>query len=240
MHAEIGARLKALKDDNSGPLLHLLAQSKDPETGQVMSQDQLRDNIAGSIGAGRETTALGVAWALYLLALDPDMQNRVREEINAVVTTRGVTSEHLDTLPLTRAVSYEAMRLYPPAPQMVRDCIADTNVAGIPLKKGMTVTIPIYALHRNPDFWDQPNAFMPDRFLDQNVFAKENRFRYLPFGGGVRVCLGQAFVMAEVVTMLAQIIPKLNIQDATEGDLKFGTGATLRAKNGIFLRFSPI
>jgi cytochrome P450 len=240
LHAEIGMRLKALKDNESGPLLHLLAQSKDPETGQVMSQEQLRDNIVGSLAAGRETTALGVAWSLFLLALDPETQTRVRNEINAALTSDDVTPEVLENLPLTRAVFYEAMRLYPPAPQMVRDCIADTDIAGITLKKGMTITIPIYAIHRNSNVWDQPNTFRPDRFMDPRVFAKENRFRYLPFGAGARVCLGQAFAMTEAVTILAQIIRKLHIQDATDGSLVFETGATLRAKNGIFLRFSPI
>ena len=239
MHAEIAARLEAIKDDNSGPLLHLLAQSKDPETGKVMSKEQLRDNIAGSIGAGRETTALGVAWALYLLARDPDTQQQVRAEINTVIPSGDVSAGDIDKLHLTRAVFYEAMRLYPPAPQMVRDCVADANVAGIEVKKGMTITIPIYALHRNPDFWYQPNAFIPKRFLDPEVFAKQNRFRYLPFGGGARVCLGQAFVMAEVVTMLAQIVRTFTIKDATEGEIEFETGAALRAKGRIFLKFSP-
>ncbi|MGB7317097.1 MAG: cytochrome P450 [Planktotalea sp.] len=240
LHAEVGARLAALKADDSGPLLHLLAQSKDPETGQVMSQDQLRANIVGSVAAGRETTALAIAWALYLLALDQDAQAGVRAEVDAVVKGDDITAEDLGNLTLTRSVLHEAMRLYPPAPQIVRDCLEDTEVAGISLRKGTAVTIPIYAIHRNPSFWDQPNAFQPDRFTDPEVFAKQNRFRYLPFGGGARVCLGQAFVMTEAVTMLARIIRTLHVDDATMGEMTFETGATLRAKNGINLRFKPI
>ena len=163
----------------------------------------------------------------------------MRAEINTVIPSGDVSAEDIDKLHLTRAVFYEAMRLYPPAPQMVRDCVADANVAGIEVKKGMTITIPIYALHRNPDFWHQPNAFIPKRFLDPEVFTKQNRFRYLPFGGDARVCLGQAFVMTEVVTMLVQIVRTFTIKDATEGEIEFETGAALRAKGGIFLKFSP-
>lgn len=240
LHAEIDARLRALKGDESGPLLHLLAQSKDPETGQVMSHDQLRDNIVGSIAAGRETTALSLAWALYLLALDQDAQKRVRDEVNSTLKTDDVTADDLENLPLTRSVLFEAMRLYPPAPQMVRDCVEDADVAGIKLRKGMTITIPIYAIHRNPTFWDHPHAFIPDRFMAPDIFSKEKRFRYLPFGGGARVCLGQAFVMTEAVTILAQILRALYIEDASADDIEFETGATLRSKNGIHLRFKAI
>lgn len=240
LHAEIGARLADLKDDNSGPLLHLLAQSKDPKTGKVMSHDQLRDNIVGSIAAGRETTALSLSWALYLLALDQETQTRVRAEVSSVLTSDEIPQDHLDQLPLTRSVLYEAMRLYPPAPQIVRDCPQDTEVAGIPLKKGMSVTIPIYAIHRNPAFWENPNAFMPERFLDTHVFAKQNRFRYLPFGGGARVCLGQAFVMVEAVTVLAQVIRHFALSDASQVPMAFETGAALRPKNGIHLRFDAL
>lgn len=240
LHAEVGARLADLRSDKSGPLLHLLSQSKDPETGKVMSQDQLRDNIVGSVAAGRETTALSLSWALYLLALDQDTQTRVRDEVNAVVKAKDVTAEDLENLPLTRSVLYEAMRLYPPAPQIVRDCLQDAEVAGISFRKGMSVTIPIYAIHRNPAFWKEPNAFLPDRFLDPHVFAKQNRFRFLPFGGGARVCLGQAFVMAETVTILAQIIRTFQAKDATQGELEFETGASLRPKGGLHLQFSPV
>lgn len=240
LHAEIGARLTELKGENSGPLLHLLSQSKDPETGQVMTQEQLRDNIVGSVAAGRETTALSLSWALYLLALDQETQTRVRAEVEANVTADAITAENLEHLAFTRAVLFEAMRLYPPAPQIVRDCLQDTEVAGIPLKKGMSVSIPIYAIHRNPAFWEDPNAFLPDRFLAPDVFAKQNRFRYLPFGGGARVCLGQAFVMTEAVTILAQIIRKLHVSNAMTDEITFETGAALRAANGIHLKFEPL
>lgn len=244
LHAVVSARLAALKGDNTGentgPLLHLLAQSKDPETGKHMSQDRLCDNIVGSVAAGRETTALSVSWALYLLALDSDTQTRVREEITTVLQGDDVSAQTLEDLHLTRSVIHESMRLYPPAPQIARDCLEDADVAGIKIKKGMNVVIPIYAIHRNPDYWDQPNAFDPDRFLNPEVFAKQNRFRYLPFGGGARLCLGQAFAMAEAVTLLAKIIQTLEVAPADDPSIELETGASLRARDGIKLRISPI
>ncbi len=244
LHAVVSARLAALKEgttgESTGPLLHLLAQSKDPEIGKVMSHDLLCDNIVGSVAAGCETTALSIAWALYLLALDQDTQTRVRAEVNSVVKGDDVTADNLDHLQLTRSVLHEAMRLYPSAPQIARVCIEDAEVAGIAIKKGTIVTIPVYAIHRNPMFWDQPNAFNPDRFLAPDIFSKKNRFRYLPFGGGARLCLGQAFVMAKALTLLAQIIRNLHISDAHHSKIRLETGASLRSRNGINLRFSPV
>lgn len=241
LHREIAARLTALTDsEDTGALLQLLQHSKDPESGQIMSQDLLRDNIVGSISAGRETTALAISWALYLLALDQDSQTRLRDEIVSVMGDADITADMVGKLTLTRSVLHEAMRLYPPAPQIARDCIADTSIGGIAIKKGTVVSVPIYAIHRSSLHWDSPNAFDPDRFTAPDAFAKHNRFRYLPFGGGARVCLGQAFAMTEAVVILAYLLRALHVSDATRGEMRFETGAALRAKGGIHLRFSPL
>lgn len=244
LHREVGKRLAALAQPQSdtqerAPLLEQLRGAKDPETGQSMSLDRLRDNIVGCIAAGRETTALSLSWALYLLALDPETQSRVHAEILAASAGPEVKEGDLEQLPLTRAVLFEAMRLYPPAPQIARDCIADARIAGLNIKKGTIVTLPIYAIHRSPRLWEQPNAFLPERFLAADAFSKGSRFRYLPFGGGGRICLGQAFAMTEAMVILARILRAFDIADATAGAIRFETGATLRAKDGITLRFTP-
>jgi len=244
LHAVVNARLTALEnatsDEVKGPLLELLSQSKDPETDNVMSQDQLYDNIVGSVAAGRETTALSVACALHLLALDKDTQKRVRDEVNAILEDEDVTAETLEQLQLTRNVVFEFTRLYPPAPQIARDCLEDADVAGIKINKGTIDTIPIYAIHRNPDYWDQPNTFDPNRFFNPDVFAKQNRFRYFPLGGGAQLCLGQAIVMAEAVTLVARIIQNLQFSEAEDSKIELETGASLHAKGGINRRLSPI
>lgn len=127
-----------------------------------------------------------------------------------------------------------------PDARQTRGCLEDADVAGIKINKGTIVTVPIYAIHRNPDYWDQPNAFDPDRFSNPDVFAKQNRFHYLPFGGGARLCLRQAFVMAEAVTLVARITQSLQVSEVRKSKIELETGASLRAKGGINLRFSPI
>jgi cytochrome P450 len=92
---------------------------------------------------------------------------------------------------------------------IARGCLEDADVAGIKINKCTIVIVPIYAIHRNPGYWDQPNAFDPNRFSNLDVVAKQNRFHYLPFGGGARLCLRQAFLVAEAVTLVARIIQSL-------------------------------
>ncbi|KJC41866.1 cytochrome P450 [Bradyrhizobium sp. LTSP849] len=204
----IAERRAAGKKDGAPPrdLFDLMDEARDPETGKGFSDAQLVDEVATMILAGHETTATALFWALYLLALDPDTQEEVASE------TRG---EHLDAIAdidrqkFTRAVIDETMRLYPPAFLIARAARDRDNVAGVAVSRGDVIMIAPWLLHRHEKLWDQPNAFIPKRFMSTEA---PDRFAYLPFGAGPRVCIGAPFAQAESVLALARLIGALRVE----------------------------
>jgi cytochrome P450 len=187
-------------------LFDLMDQARDPETGKGFSDEQLVDEVATMILAGHETTATALFWALYLLALDPETQEEVASE------TRG---EHLDSMAdidrqkFTRAVTEETMRLYPPAFLVARAAREKDNAAGFEIGKGDIIMIAPWLLHRHEKLWDQPNAFIPKRFMSTEP---PDRFAYLPFGAGPRVCIGAPFAQAESVLALARLVGAFRVE----------------------------
>lgn len=196
------------KKDGAPPhdLFDLMDAARDPETGKGFSDEQLVDEVATMILAGHETTATALFWALYLLALDPETQEEVASE------TRG---EHLDSIAdidrqkFTRAVIEETMRLYPPAFLVARAAREKDNAAGVEIGKGDIIMIAPWLLHRHEKLWDQPNAFIPKRFMSTEA---PDRFAYLPFGAGPRVCIGAPFAQAESVLALARLIGAFRVE----------------------------
>jgi cytochrome P450 len=193
------------QEPERGDLVDLLMQARDPESGRQMDDILLRDNLLTFIGAGHETTALALTWSLYLLGSHPPTLARVRAEIAEVAGDETLTHAHVERLAFTRQTIQEAMRLYPSLPLMSRMCAEDTEAGGHPVKKGTFVFIPIYAIHRHRRLWRDPDVFDPDRFGPEES-AGRHRFAYLPFGGGPRVCIGQAFAMIEAVAILATLV----------------------------------
>ena len=204
----IAERRAAGKNDGAPPrdLFDLMDEARDPETGKGFSDAQLIDEVATMILAGHETTATALFWALYLLALDPDTQEEVASE------TRG---EHLDSMAdidrqkFTRAVIEETMRLYPPAFLIARAAREKDSVAGIEIGRGDIIMIAPWLLHRHEKLWDQPDAFVPKRFMSTEA---PDRFAYLPFGAGPRVCVGAPFAQAESVLALARLIGAFRVE----------------------------
>lgn len=191
-------------------LIDRLLAAAEPETGRRMSDQQLVDNLLTFLIAGHDTTAKALTWTLYLLAHAPDWQARLADEVGEVVGDGPVTGDHIDRLVLTRRVLHESMRLFPPVPVITRIALADTELGGAAIKAGTIVGVPIYAIHRHERLWDDPDRFDPDRF-DPGRFAPEreaghDRYRFMPFGGGPRVCVGAAFAMIEVVAIMATLV----------------------------------
>ncbi|MCK1745801.1 cytochrome P450 [Bradyrhizobium sp. 139] len=204
----ISERRAAGKKDGAPPrdLFDLMDAARDPETGKGFSDEQLVDEVATMILAGHETTATALFWAFYLLALDPETQEEVASE------TRG---EHLDSMAdidrqkFARAVVEETMRLYPPAFLIARAAREKDNAAGVEIGKGDIIMIAPWLLHRHEKLWDQPNAFIPKRFMSKEA---PDRFAYLPFGAGPRVCIGAPFAQAESVLALARLIGAFRVE----------------------------
>jgi cytochrome P450 len=181
--------------------------ARDPETGQSFTDAQLGDQVATMILAGHETTATALFWSLYLLALDPVTQEEVAREVQGA-TVDGVLA--LDRLKFTRAVLDETLRLYPPAYLIARAAAAPDVVAGRPVKKGDVILIAPWLLHRHEKLWRDPNMFIPSRFMPPA--SAPDRFAYLPFGVGARVCVGAHFALVEATLALARLIGTFRIE----------------------------
>jgi unspecific monooxygenase len=195
-------RRAAGKNDGAPPrdLFDLMGAARDPKSGEAFTDEQLGDQVATMILAGHETTATALFWSLYLLALDPTTQ----EELAAEVRGATVNGElDIERLKFTRAVVDETMRLYPPAFLIIRAAAGPDTIAGMPVKKNDIVLVAPWLLHRHEKLWRDPNAFVPSRFM---TGTPPDRFAYLPFGVGARVCIGAHFALVEAVLALAKMI----------------------------------
>ena len=195
-------RRAAGKNDGAPPrdLFDLMGAARDPETGDAFTDEQLGDQVATMILAGHETTATALFWSLYLLALDPATQEQVAAEVQGA-TINGMLD--VDRLKFTRAVVDETMRLYPPVFLIARAAARPDTIAGMPVKKNDIVLIAPWLLHRHEKLWRDPSAFIPQRFM---TGTPPDRFAYLPFGVGARVCIGAHFALVEATLALAKII----------------------------------
>jgi cytochrome P450 len=179
----------------------------DLETGQAFTDEQLGDQVATMILAGHETTATALFWSLYLLALDPVTQEELAAEVKGA-TVNGALD--LERLKFTRAVADETMRLYPPAFLIARAAAARDTIAGMPVRKNDVVLIAPWLLHRHEKLWRDPNAFIPSRFMPPS--PPPDRFAYLPFGVGARICIGAHFALVEATLALAMMIGAFRVE----------------------------
>jgi cytochrome P450 len=184
-------------------LIRAMAEAHVPGTGAPMDARAFRNEAIVLFMAGHETTANTLAWALFILSQDPPSAARLRAELAAVLGGRPATLADLPALPFTRAVIEETLRLYPPVPILTREAAADTDALGRQIHKGDIVIVAPWLLHRNPKLWDQPDAFLPDRFAPGA--PRPSRHAYIPFSVGPRVCTGQHLGLAEAVICLATL-----------------------------------
>ena len=208
----LATRLRHQHETSAGPrdLFDLLLSARDPESGEHFSRAQLCDQVATMIAAGHETTGTTLFWSLYLLACAPWAQDRVAAEAMTVEISEGSVTQALALLPYTRAVVSETLRLYPPAYTISRQAIRDDAVGDIAIRAGMQVIVMPWVLHRHRRYWREPDRFCPTRFSPES--PPPDRFRYLPFGIGPRVCVGAAFAMAEVTVLVALIVREFRIE----------------------------
>jgi cytochrome P450 len=203
------ARQAAAPADAPRDLFDLLLAARDPESGEGFSQSQLRDQIATMILAGHETTAVTLFWSLVLLALAPDEQQRVADEVRGSEVVPGSAMDVMPRLVRTRAVISEALRLYPPAFTIVRQAIGPDRAGAIEIPRGSILMIAPWVLGRHRRLWRDPDTFDPSRFLPGAPPIE--RFAYMPFGAGPRVCVGAQFALAEATLALAMLIQRFEV-----------------------------
>ncbi|GEO12828.1 cytochrome P450 [Microvirga aerophila] len=235
----IGARKALIARGEAAPrdLLTLLLEASDPETGKGLSDIEVRANIVTFIGAGHETTANALSWSLYLLSQDETARARIEREVDEVLGKGTVEPHHLEQLVYTRAVIDEAIRLYPPAPYMSRAAINDDRIGDLEIPAGSIVAIAPYVLHRHKKLWDQPDVFRPERFLPEER-GRIDRFAYLPFGAGPRVCIGASFSLQEAVIVLATIVRSVRLDLVPGHEVMPLQRITLRPRGGLPMRLT--
>jgi unspecific monooxygenase len=202
--AMLMAERRAAGKDANAPLrdlFDLMDAARDPETGQAFTDEQLGDEVATMILAGHETTGTALFWSLYLLALDPDTQEQVADDVRAA-TVNGALE--FDRLKFARAVLDETMRLYPPAFLIARAAAGPDQIGDLAIEHGDVILMAPWLLHRHEKLWQNPNAFIPARFMAPA--PPPDRFAYLPFGVGARVCIGAHFALVEATLALAKMI----------------------------------
>ena len=221
-----------------GDLLSMLLAARDPETGEGMSDKQLRDEILTIFLAGHETTANALTWTWYLLARHPEAEARLHDELDRVLGGRPPSFADLAELKWTRMVIEEAMRLYPPAHTIARMAIGEDRIGGVRIPPGASITISIYVTHRNPNLWPEPERFDPERFAPA-VGARRHRFAYLPFGGGPRICIGSSFALAEAQVIIAAIAQRYRLRLAPDRLVEPIGLVTLRPRTGVWMTLEP-
>ena len=215
-------------------LLNMLLETRYEDTGEGMSVKQLIDEIKILFIAGHETTANALTFTLYLLAGNPDVQQKIFDEITEIESQTNDIVEQLQKMTYTNAVLNESMRLFPPAWITDRENIEDDNLAGYQIKKGTLIGVSFYELHRNPKYWVDPEKFIPERFLGDQ--KKQSMQYFYPFGAGPRMCIGAGFAIYEMCLAISNIVKNYNIK-SVNNEIQFNPLITLKPV-GVEVLFS--
>ena len=233
-------------DNQRQDLMQLMLTAHDESTaqgGSKLTDGEIVAQCVAFLLGGHETSMITLSTVSYLLALNEDIQEKLRNEIRQKIEKVPGTSlyeishgiEYLD------CVISETQRLYPPAHQLNRECTEDCKVNGIPVPKGMEIIIPFYALHHDPDAWENPEKFDPERFEGP---AKDTRhpYQFLPFGAGPRNCIGMRFALMEIRIALVKILMKYKFvrSPETQVPMVMHAGNTLSPKDGVYLKVESI
>jgi len=234
---ELVGRLMAERQAAGGAappdLLTRLMAAADDQTGAKMTAREVRDEVVTIFMAGHETTAMTMDWIWYLLSQHPGDSARLHEELDRVLAGRPAGQDDLPSLPLARRTVEEAMRLYPAAPALSsRIALEADTLCGRPIAKGTNVAILPWVLHRHRALWDDPERFDPDRFLPARSVGRQ-RFAFLPFGAGPRVCIGQVLAMNEAVLILATLAQHFSPALAPDTRVALRANITLRPKHPL-------
>ena len=219
----IEERIASNKETND--LLNMLLETRYEDTGEGMSVKQLINEIKVLFIAGHETTANALTFTLHLLGRNPEIQQKVFNEIIEIESTTENVVEQLQKMTYTNAVLNEAMRLYPPAWITDRQNVEDDCIGAYHLKKGTLIGVSFYELHRNPKYWENPTEFIPERFLGEQ--KKRSMEYFYPFGAGPRMCIGAGFAVYEMCLTISYIVKKYTIKSVNL-DVKLNPLITLK------------
>ncbi|AEH09925.1 Unspecific monooxygenase [Candidatus Protofrankia datiscae] len=235
-------------------LLSLLLTTRDAETGAPLDDDAVRDEALTILLAGHETTANALSWAFHLLGNAPQAREALHAELDEVLGDRLPTLDDLPRLPYTRAVFTESIRLYPPVWIMFRRTVADHSLGGYDIPAGSTVLVSQWVMHRDPDYWPDPDGFVPQRWLEPSPTssptdetqpsatgpaseprstATRPKYAFFPFGGGSRQCIGNTFAELEAAIVLATVCRRWHLEPTPGHSVTPLPRVTLRPRSGV-------
>ncbi|MGR3292027.1 MAG: cytochrome P450 [Paracoccaceae bacterium] len=241
MHQMVAKAIEARRQLRTGAnkdLLDHMFQATDPETGRKMTPQDMLHNLQFFVVAGHETTALALAWSLFLLAHDPLAQRKAHSEAREVLGERAAESTDLDAMPYVKSVLEEAMRLYPPVGLLARNVLEPDQIYDRQIRRNETVFLNIYSLHRHHMLWNNPSAFDPEHFSPQQI-AERERYCYLPFGAGPRICVGANFAMMQAQIILSTLLARFNFEPAGPQPIPV-MHMTIRPEPGVTLVVHPV
>lgn len=218
--------------EDTGDLLSMLLGVRDKETGEGMSDRQLRDEVMTIFLAGHETTANALSWTWHLLASHPEVEAKLHEELGETLAGRPPSVADLPRLRYTEAVVTESMRLYPPAWAFGREALEDCEIGGYRVPAGTQLIMSQWVAHRDPRYFDAPEMFRPERW-ESGLSERLPRYAYFPFGGGPRLCIGRSFARMEAVLLLATLAQKFRLRHVPGEYIAPQPSVTLRPKNGM-------
>ena len=221
--------------DGTGTVLDRLLAARDDD-GHPMDDEQLRDEMLTFFVAGHETSSLALSYSLWLLATHPRVRSCVREELDRV-TNGELRAEHVRELPYLDAVVRESLRLYPPVWVVGRQATEELVVGDVRVPAGTMILLPQWLVQRDPRWWDEPEAFRPERWLDG---SERPRFAWFPFGGGQRICVGQHFATTEIILVLATWLRHFDMHPDPGFELELDAQLTLRPQGGVHLVLEPL
>jgi cytochrome P450 len=216
-------------------LLAMMLLARDEETGEGMSDQQLRDEVMSLLIAGHETTANTLSWLWWLLSQHPEVRGRLELELARVLDGQIPTMTHFADLTYTKMVVEESMRLYPSAWTISRRAIADDTIGGYHIPAQAVVAMSPYTMHRHPRFWDDPERFDPERFTPEKS-AERHRFAYFPFGGGARRCIGEHFAMMENMIIVPALVQHFRMHLVPDHPVEPHALITLRPRHGMLMK----
>jgi len=218
------------RDEN---LLDALHRMTDATSGQPLDPEQVLAECMHMLVAGHETSSNVLTWTLYLLARHPTYLDCCRREFGEVLGDGKLSAEHLPALKLTTAVLEEAMRLYPAFWMLDRMAVGDDSVDGVAIPAGTTVLAFIYGVHRSPQFWQEPERFLPERFQEAGHATTRQMFLHLPFGGGPRQCIGSSYASLQMLLILSVLLPRYDFTLANDRPISPRPLLVLRPRGGM-------
>jgi cytochrome P450 len=218
--------------------LSIFIDARDKESGEPMTDKEMIDEIMTMIVAGSETSATTMNWTWYRLSQHPEVEQRVHDVVDLASYERIPGFEHLDELGYIRQVVEEVLRMYPPVWLFTRKTLEDDTLAGYHVAAGTDIAISPYYIHRHAAFWENPNAFDPDRFAPEQE-KKRNKYAYIPFSAGPRRCIGDFFAMVEAQIHFGLMTRHFTLEHVADNPVELQPAVNLRTKHPIHMRIKP-